>query len=115
MTLIFASWCHDVFSTVACAAFHTAPVFGNVSAGGLGAGLQLTHTGWGLARFQRFWLAPGSSCQRRSAWGGGGGSPLVALSPRSPACAMLCRCVFRSPGRLTDWGWLNHPLKGLLR
>ena len=33
MTLIFASWCRAVSSTVACAAFHTAPMIGNASAG----------------------------------------------------------------------------------
>ena len=116
LTLIVASWCRDVFSTAACAAFHTSPVFGNVCAGGFGAGLQLTHTDWGLAHFQRFWLAPVSSCQRRSAWRGV--SPLVALSRVVTAFARM-RCgvqvCVRSPGRLTDWGWLNHPLKGLLR
>ena len=94
LTLIVASWCRDVFSTAACAAFHTAPVFGNVCAGGLGAGLQLTHTGWGLAHFQRFWLAPVSSCQRRSAWGGGvslGRS--VARGRRVRAHALCCAGV----------------------
>ena len=35
---------------------------------------------------------------------------VVAMVARSLCAVQVC---VRSPGRLTDWGWLNNPLEGL--